>query len=376
MSENTTSTDPAQLTVLLAGGGTAGHIEPALAVGDALRTRHGADVLALGTEKGLETRIVPERGFPLHLIDPVPIPRKAPLKLLAVPAKLRKSVNQAKEVIRGNNVDVVFGTGGYVAASAYLAARLTGTPFYVLETNALAGMANKLGVRLGGTGFNAVAGSGMDGEVVGIPVRPGLGGGRDSDAAHRGREQFSLAHDRRTLLVTGGSQGARSINTAVEGAREQLIDDGWQILHAYGGKNTAPGELEHYHGIPYIDDMAAALAAADAVVCRSGAMTVAEVTASRLPALYVPLPHGNGEQGRNSEAIVAAGGARQIPDRELTPERLVREVTALDDRELGRMRDALNATSEGDVAQSLADRIVFDAGVRAHTPGGPADAAE
>lgn len=360
--DTSTDTDPSPLTVLLAGGGTAGHIEPALAVGQALRDRHQANILALGTPKGLESQIVPERDVALHLIGPVPIPRNAPLKMLGVPGKLYKSVTQAMRVIRDNNVNAVFGTGGYVAASAYLAARFTSTPFYVLETNALAGMANKLGIWLGGTGFNAVADSGMKGEVVGIPVRPDLGGAHDSNAACRGRELFSLTDDRRTLLVTGGSQGARSINEAVDGARERLIADGWQILHAYGSKNTPPSEMEHYHGTPYIEDMAAALAAADVAVCRSGAMTVAEVTASRLPAMYVPLPHGNGEQGKNSADIVAAGGARLIEDAELTPERLYGELSSLTNVELSRMRDALSGASEGNVAESLADRVAFDLG--------------
>lgn len=362
-----TDHDNHPFTVLLAGGGTAGHIEPALAVGEALRTRHDARVIALGTERGLETSIVPERGFELHLIAPVPIPRKAPLKLLGVPGKLVKSVNQARTIMRDNKVDVVFGTGGYVSASAYLAAKANGIPFYVLETNALAGMANKLGVRLGGTGFNAVANSGMPGDVVGIPVRPGLGASGDANAIAAAREAFSLVDDRPTLLVTGGSQGAQRINAAVAEARERLIADGWQILHAYGPKNTPPTELEHYHGTPYIDDMASALAAANLVVCRSGAMTVAEVSASKLPAIYVPLPHGNGEQGRNSADVVAAGGAVQVADAELDGERLCAEIARLDDTRRSQMRDALSGSGAGNVAASLADRIAFDLGL-AETP--------
>ena len=137
-----------ELNVVLAGGGTAGHIEPALAVGEVLRDQFGANVVALGTERGLETTIVPARGFELALIDPVPIPRKKPWKLATVPAKLLRSVNQAKQAMKSSDAQVVLGTGGYVSAPAYLAAKSLRLPFFVLETNALAGMANKLGVKL------------------------------------------------------------------------------------------------------------------------------------------------------------------------------------------------------------------------------------
>lgn len=350
----------AQLRVLLAGGGTAGHIEPALAVGEALARRHGAAVSALGTTKGLETRIVPRRGLELHLIDPVPIPRNQPIKLAAVPFRLARSVAQARKVLRDERIDVLFGTGGYVAAPAYLAAKATGVPMYALEPNALAGMGNKLAARLGATVFTAVAGSGIDGDVVGIPVRPGLGEASDEEIA-AARRKWGLDPERRTLLVTGGSQGARSINDAVLDARGELIDDGWQILHAYGPKNTALSDMAHYHGVAYLDDMASALAVADLTVCRSGAMTVAEVTASRLPAIYVPLPHGNGEQGRNSAAVVAAGGAVMVPDAELDGPRLVAEIRALPKADF--MRAAMQTSGVGDVAESLADRIAFDLGV-------------
>lgn len=121
--------------VVVAGGGTAGHIEPALAVAEVLRDEFGASVTALGTEKGLETSIIPARGFELDLVDPVPIPRKQPLKLLGVPAKLVKSVNQTRKALKQRQANAVFGTGGYVSASAYLAAKSLGIPFYVLETN-------------------------------------------------------------------------------------------------------------------------------------------------------------------------------------------------------------------------------------------------
>lgn len=350
-------------TVALAGGGTAGHIEPALAVGEALQTRHGATVLALGTERGLETSIVPARGFALHLIEPVPVPRNLSAETLALPFKVIRSLRQTRRIFRREGVDAVFGTGGYVSAPAYLAAKSLGLPFYVHESNAIAGAANKLGVKLGGVGWNAVAGSGMPGEVVGIPVRPGLDEGPEGEAAGRGRQQWGLDPERPVLLVTGGSQGAASLNTALVEARERLIASGYQILHAYGKKNPAPAELEHHIAVPYLDDMAAAYAVADLIVCRAGAMTVAEVTAARVPAIYVPLPHGNGEQGLNADEPVNAGAALRIPDDTLTGDWLAGNVDKIlgEPERLAQMRAAYDSTGAGNVAATLADRIAATA---------------
>ena len=345
---------------MVAGGGTAGHIEPALAVAEVLRDSFGAEVTALGTEKGLETTIIPARGFPLELIEPVPIPRKQPLKLFGVPVKLIRSVSQTRAALKRAQADAVFGTGGYVSASAYLAAKSLRIPFYVLETNALAGMANKLGVKLGGTGFNAVPNSGMEGEVLGIPVRPGVGVDTDGVKAERGYKTWNLDPHRPTVLVTGGSQGARSINNALEGAVGRLVSAGYQVLHAYGRKNEMPPEHEHYTAVPYIDDMEAAYAVADVVICRSGAMTVAENSAAGVPAIYIPLPHGNGEQGLNSAHLVDAGAAVRIDDAALTADALVEAVTGIlgPDGSASSMRAALEGSNAGNAAEEIARRII------------------
>ncbi|KGF24984.1 UDP-N-acetylglucosamine--N-acetylmuramyl-(pentapeptide) pyrophosphoryl-undecaprenol N-acetylglucosamine transferase [Corynebacterium tuscaniense] len=344
--------------VVVAGGGTAGHIEPALAVAEVLRDEFDASVTALGTEKGLETSIIPARGFELDLVDPVPIPRKQPLKLLGVPAKLIKSVNQTRMALKRREANAVFGTGGYVSASAYLAAKSLGIPFYVLETNALAGMANKLGIRLGGIGFNAVPNSGMPGEVVGVPVRPGVGKDADGAKAERGYKMWNLDPNKPTVLVTGGSQGARSINTALSGAVERLTAAGYQVLHAYGRKNDAPEPHEGYTAVPYIEDMEAAYAVTDVVICRSGAMTVAENSAACVPAIYIPLPHGNGEQGLNSAHLVEAGAAMRIDDAALTPDALVTAVTEILSGKGEEMKQALSSTQAGNASQIIARRIM------------------
>ncbi len=352
-----THTNP---SIVIAGGGTAGHIEPALAVGEVLAEEHGATITALGTSKGLESDIIPARGLALRMITPVPIPRKLSPQLLAVPFKVLASLRETRAILKDVKADAVFGTGGYVAAPAYMAAKSLGIPFYVLETNALAGMANKLGVKLGGVGFNAQATSGMPGEVVGIPVRPGLGDDPKGEASRRARELWNLDPSRPVVLVTGGSQGAQSINKAAAGAIPELVDAGFQVLHAYGKKNEQPQAHEHYISVPYIDDMAAALAVADMVVCRSGAMTVAEVTSAALPAVYVPLPHGNGEQALNCRDVVEAGAAVMVDDAELSPSRLVSEVLNIigDGGAADRMKAAAKDNATGGAAGVIAQKIV------------------
>lgn len=303
-----------ELSIVVAGGGTAGHIEPALAVADAFAKRGVSRITALGTPKGLEGKLVPARGYDLRMIDPVPVPRKLSAELLKLPFHVAKAVHQARAVLREVQADALVGFGGYVSAPAYLAARREGIPFFIHEANAKAGLANKLGVFLGGTGFNAVENSGMRGQVVGIPVRASLAQAPTAQDAHRGRATWGLTADKPVLVVTGGSQGARSLNTALAGALDELLAAGIQVLHLYGAKNDKPAPREGYVPVAFSTDMAAAYAVADVIVCRSGAMTVAEVTAAQIPAIYVPLPHGNGEQGLNAAHAVAAGAARLYND--------------------------------------------------------------
>lgn len=344
------------LSVLVAGGGTAGHIEPALAVADALVEEHGASVTALGTPKGLERELVPGRGFPLELIDPVPVPRKPSIDLVKLPYRVVRAVNQTRKILDKIEADVVVGFGGYVSAPAYIAAKLNKVPFVVHEANARAGMANKLGVKLGGLGLNAVDGSGMKGQVVGVPIKASLTQEQSWEKKTAGYAKWGLDPAKRTLLVTGGSQGARSINNALADCIEEIVEAGFQVLHAYGKKNKEPRMFPGYVAVPYIETMDLAYAIADLVVSRAGAMTVAEVTAAGIPALYVPLPHGNGEQALNAVPVVEAGGAQLIDDAELTGERLGESVIALlrDDDLRSHMVRAAQATGFGHAASEIA----------------------
>lgn len=353
------------VSIVIAGGGSAGHIEPALAFADAVRqARPDARITALGTERGLDTRLIPARGYPLELIPPVPLPRKPSGDLLRLPARILTAVRRVREVLRAVDADVVVGFGGYVALPAYLAARGR-VPIVVHEANARAGLANKVGARFAAKVLAAVPGSGLDSaEVVGIPLRSAVTTLDRAALRETARRRFGLPPDGPVLLVFGGSQGARTLNTAVEAALPGLATAGIAVLHIHGPGNqpasgpvTAPG----YVPLPYVDDMHLAYAAADIVLCRAGAMTVAEVSAVGLPAVYVPLPHGNGEQALNARAVVDAGGGLLVPDAELTGERVLDEIVPLV-RDPGRLRAmgrAAKGSGHADAADRLA-RIVLD----------------
>ena len=356
------------ISVVVAGGGTAGHIEPAMALADAVRRlRPDAVVTALGTEKGLDTRLIPARGYPLELIPPVPLPRKPSGALLRLPGKVWSAVSAVRDVLRRVDADVVVGFGGYVALPAYLAARGR-TPIVVHEANARAGLANKVGARFAAAVAAAVPGSGLPGaQVLGIPLRRSVTTLDRPALRAAARERFGLPADGPVLLVFGGSQGARTLNTAVAAALPGLVDAGIAVLHGHGATGTAAGAASQhyrpqmYRALPYVEDMHLAYAAADAVLCRAGAMTVAEVSAVGLPAVYVPLPHGNGEQALNAGPVVAAGGGVLVPDADLTGERALAELVPLlrDPARLAAMGTAARASGHADADERLA-RLVLD----------------
>jgi UDP-N-acetylglucosamine--N-acetylmuramyl-(pentapeptide) pyrophosphoryl-undecaprenol N-acetylglucosamine transferase len=357
------------VSIVLAGGGTAGHVEPAMAVADAL-TALDPDVriTALGTQRGLETRLVPERGYHLELITPVPLPRKPSADLMRLPLRVRRAVRQTRAVLDDVDADVVIGFGGYVALPAYLAAmggllRRRRVPVVVHEANASAGWANRVGARSAIRVLSAVPDPGLRGvEVVGVPVRASITSLDRIALRGQARAHFGFADDARVLLVFGGSQGAQSINRAVAAAAKDLAVAGISVLHAHGPRNTldlrqpADGDPP-YVAVPYLDRMDLAYAAADLAVCRSGAMTVAEVTAVGLPAVYVPLPIGNGEQRLNALPVVNAGGGLIVDDADLTPSYLADTVAGLLD-DVGRLQSMTAAAAlagHRDAAQRVAE---------------------
>ena len=366
------------MSVVLAGGGTAGHVEPALAVADALSALHpGIRITALGTERGLETRLVPERGYDLQLVTPVPLPRKLNADLFRLPWRVRKSVQETRAVLNRVGADVIVGFGGYVAVPAYLAARgggrggRHGVPVVVHEANARAGVANRLGARIARRVLAAVPDSGLaHAEVVGMPLRASITGLDRAALRAQARAHFGFSGDAVVLLVFGGSQGAASINRAVSAAAGALTAAGISVLHAHGPKNTLdlpdprPGDPPSgdpiYVAVPYLSRMDLAYAAADLAICRSGAMTVAEVSAVGLPAVYVPLPIGNGEQRLNALPVVEAGGGLIVDDAELTPDYVRTEVVRLitDGPRLAAMTEAAGRVGHRDAARRVAEVVL------------------
>ena len=353
------------MRVLLAGGGTAGHTSPLLATADALRRLEPTlEVTCLGTPRGLENRVVPEAGYPLELIPPVPLPRRPNADLLKVPARLRGAVKETLAVFDRARPDVVVGYGGYVSMPAYLAARRRRVPLVVHEQNAVPGLANRVGARVAAR----VAVSFPDtplrrAEYVGLPIRRMISQLDRAAARAEARAFFGLDPERPTLLVTGGSQGARRLNQAVSGAAPALAAAGVQVLHVVGPKGEAAPEPSD---VPYVvrdfvDRMDLAYAAADLVVCRAGASSVTEAAAVGLPAVFVPLPIGNGEQHQNARPVVDAGGGLLVADDALTSEWVSATVPALatDPERLARMGAAAAGLIPRDADEKLA-RIVLE----------------
>ncbi|PJJ72386.1 UDP-N-acetylglucosamine--N-acetylmuramyl-(pentapeptide) pyrophosphoryl-undecaprenol N-acetylglucosamine transferase [Diaminobutyricimonas aerilata] len=308
---------------LLAGGGTAGHVNPLLATADALRDAEpDADVLVLGTREGLESRLVPERGYELLIVPRLPFPRRPDAAALRFPGRLRASIDTTAGYLRDRGIDAVVGFGGYAAAPAYLAARRFGVPIAVHEQNAKPGIANRLGARFTRhVGVTFPSTRLPHATLVGMPLRREIVG--LDRAARRGEAAatFDLDATRPTLLVTGGSLGARRINDTVSRSVALLLGAGWQVLHITGDRSELrdPG-LPGYRMMRYCDRMDLALALADLAVCRAGAGTVSELSAVGVPAVYVPYPVGNGEQRHNARDAVAAGGARLVDDAAFTPD--------------------------------------------------------
>jgi UDP-N-acetylglucosamine--N-acetylmuramyl-(pentapeptide) pyrophosphoryl-undecaprenol N-acetylglucosamine transferase len=363
------------MQVVLAGGGTAGHVEPALAVAEALRRRDpDTAITMLGTARGVETRLVPARGFDLALIPPVPLPRALTPKLLTVPIRMRAAVRETAAVLTRVGADVVVGFGGYVSLPAYLAARAEKVPFVVHEANAKPGLANRWGAR-----FTSYVASNVDDRrlphavPLGIPLRKAVSTLDRTALRQSARQHFGLAPDAPTLLVSGGSQGARSINRAACAAGAELVAAGIQVLHVAGPtqfadvRAAAPKPADgqpRYLVLPYVDQMELAYAAADLMLCRAGAMTCAELAAVGLPGVYVPLPHGNGEQRFNAEPIVAAGGGLLVSDAELSAAWIVATASPLirDAAGLAQMSARAAELGRPDADDKLVDMIIEAAG--------------
>jgi UDP-N-acetylglucosamine--N-acetylmuramyl-(pentapeptide) pyrophosphoryl-undecaprenol N-acetylglucosamine transferase len=354
------------MRVVLAGGGSAGHIEPALALADALRQADRTiGVTCLGTERGLETRLVPMRGYELELIPAVPLPRAVTPQLLTVPGRLAGAVHKAGVILERTGADVLVGFGGYVATPAYLAAKRHKVPIVVHEANPYPGIANRLGAHFTTHVFTGHPDTKMrNAQYLGEPIRRQIAELDRFAVGDKARAHFGLRPDLPVLLVFGGSQGARSLNSALAGALDAIRAAGVQVLHVTGPRNAAEaqsaGGTVPYVAVPYVDRMDLAYAAADFALCRAGAMTCAELTAVGMPAAYVPLPIGNGEQRLNALPIVQRGGGLLVEDDELTADwikgALLPVLTNID--QVAAMSEAAAALGRRDADRWLAKAVI------------------
>jgi len=323
--------------VIFAGGGTAGHIEPALSVAREWKMTHAdSEIIFLGTESGLETRLVPDAGFQLTLITKVKIARSLSPSLLLVPISLLRSLSQCLRLVR--KADLVVGFGGYVSGPAYFAAALSGTPFVIHEANARPGIANRIGAYL--TRFTATThpirrGSLSSAMISGLPLREDVirayrASQSDWTAARKAaKSALGFSEAQPLIFIFGGSQGSSAINNVIADSRESLTSRGIQILHGVGARNEVPVSHGSYRAVNYISDMATAYLAADIVISRSGAVTCAEVNTLGKYALFIPLPIGNGEQELNARDLVSQSRAEVISQGLFTSDWLISHIDEL-----------------------------------------------
>ena len=368
------------VAVVLAGGGTAGHVSPMVATAQALRASlPGVGVTFVGTPKGLERDLVRAEDGDLRLIPAVPWPRSLGPDALRVPFRLLGAIRSAGAILRDVHADVVVGFGGYAALPVCLAARRAKVPVVIHEQNAVPGIANKIVARFARAVLTSFPDTPLPhARFVGLPVRRNLASlaaaGRDGmRSAARGR--FGLRDDGPVLLVSGGSQGARRLNDATTGARARLLAAGVQVLHVWGPRNY-PADAAvvedadsgaRYVPLRYVDAMEDAYAAADLMLARAGAGTVVETALIGLPAVFVPFPHGNGEQARNAAALVRIGADELVADEALNADELVRRVVPVitDPAELARRSTLAQQVMQPGAAERVAAVITRVAGGRA-----------
>jgi UDP-N-acetylglucosamine--N-acetylmuramyl-(pentapeptide) pyrophosphoryl-undecaprenol N-acetylglucosamine transferase len=348
------------MRVLIAGGGTGGHVIPALAIANALRSQHNAEMLFVGTARGLETRLIPQAGYPLELITVGQLNQVDLATRIKTIATLPRGVWECVRLLSRWRPHVVVGVGGYASGPAMLAAVLKHVPTLAFEPNAVPGMANRLvGKRVSraAVNFAATLAYFRNGEVTGIPVRA---------------EFFALppkpSGSPPRLLVFGGSQGARALNQHMPEIARALLEaePTLSILHQAGARHddatraayaASGADVERWEVRAFLDDMPRQFAASDLILSRSGASSVAEIAAAGKPSLLVPFPRSaDDHQRRNAEVMVEAGGAAMLLEQQITPAKLLDTVRGLlGDRErLREMGDHARFLARPDAASRIA----------------------
>jgi UDP-N-acetylglucosamine--N-acetylmuramyl-(pentapeptide) pyrophosphoryl-undecaprenol N-acetylglucosamine transferase len=349
------------MRAVLAGGGTGGHVIPAIAIANELRDRYQAEIVFIGTARGIETRLVPQAGYKLELVDVGALKNVSAATRAKTLFDLPKATLKCAGFYGRYRPDVVISVGGYASGPGVLAAALRRIPSVVFEPNYVLGFANKIGARFARATcvhFEETCRGVRNCTVTGVPVRRAFFEipARPVDAPP-------------TLLIFGGSQGARAINQAVVGAlpglRGRLPE--LRIIHQTGAKELAETQAGYEQaGVAaevsaFIDDMPSAFARADLIVCRSGASTVAEITAAGKPAIFVPFPRAaDDHQTKNAQALAQAKAAVLMPQSELTSEKLADAIVGLfaDGQELAKMAEAARRLSHADAAGRIAEIAV------------------
>lgn len=361
------------LHVVMAGGGTVGHISPMIAMARALQRAGDVEVTMVGTSDGMEADLVPAAGYPLATIERVPMPRRPNLDLVRLPVRMRAAIRQARQIILDARADVVVGVGGYVSTPVYLAARRLGVPVVVHEANVRAGLANRVGARgaaVVGTAFDRTRLPGS--QHVGMPMRTQISQlDRSAQARASARAALGLDPEKTTLVVTGGSSGALAMNRAITGALAELTEHA-QILHLTGRGKTVlnddgePLSAPGYHQREFVDGLEQVYAAADLVVARAGSGTVCELAAVGLPSVLVPLPIGNGEQALNAQDLVDADAALRVDDETFTSSWVKDHLPAVlgDQARLDKMAQAAHALGIRDADERMARLITAAATTR------------
>jgi UDP-N-acetylglucosamine--N-acetylmuramyl-(pentapeptide) pyrophosphoryl-undecaprenol N-acetylglucosamine transferase len=356
------------MKIVLAGGGTAGHVEPALAIADELQASSLAkqeDIHFIGGFRGLEGKLVPARGYQLHQIEIVGLPRKFGIALFKYPIKLNRAKQRLEDLFREIKPDLVLGFGGYVSAPSYLAARNLGIPFVIHEANAKPGVANRLAAKHATLRIESFSGTMENALTLGVPVRTQIANLERGKLKSQAMEFFDLPNTGKTLLVFGGSQGAERINQSVAQIVERLLSQQINVLHIVGELNLSRYQrksksgLANYVVLGYCNRMDLAYAAADLAITRSGALTVAELACAGLPAILVPYPVGNGEQELNAAELVAAGGAQLLMNKDCSAEQLLNMVTKLihDSELLSQMGHQAKTIARPNAAKDIVEQI-------------------
>jgi UDP-N-acetylglucosamine--N-acetylmuramyl-(pentapeptide) pyrophosphoryl-undecaprenol N-acetylglucosamine transferase len=357
-------------TVVIAAGGTAGHVVPALAVADALRAR-GAEVSFIGARERLEARLVPEAGYEIDLLDVRGIDRGNPVRALGAVAKAARAVPAARRILRERGADVVMGGGGYVSGPAGLAATRAGIPLVLTEADSHLGLANRMLARRAERVCLAFPISGRDGDRYVVTGRPVPAAVLEADR-EKARVRFGIGPSERWLLVFGGSQGARSINEAALAAfAEGGLERDFGVLHVTGHRDHAEAERrvraakpERYELLEYVPTLADPLAASDLVLARAGG-SIFEIAAAGRPAVLVPYPHAAaGHQAANAEWMAQAGAAEVLADDELTPDALFERVDSILSfpARIVEMSAASRSLARPDAAKRIADEVLSASG--------------